>query len=115
MATKKRAAKDGDRQLMDASGGTAAKGKDFLQQKKAEDKMDAKAKKLNKGLRNAKESNKVLVTALAHGMATESDEAKKACLEEVATLAESIRDGSRTALREAAAETRNLQPAAKVY
>lgn len=108
MAAKK---KTQDRQFMDASGGAATSedAKSFLEGQADEDREDAKARHANKGLKNAKDLVATMAKAVAHGLASESEAVKAACLEEIADLGNAVRDGCRAALRAAKTETRNVQ------
>jgi hypothetical protein len=109
MATKKK--RDQDRGVMDAASVSPDKvsAQDFLSGQADDDRMDAKAKHANKGLKAAKDMVATMAKAIAHGLASDSDSVKLACLEEIADLGNSVRDGSRAAIRSAKSENRNLQ------
>ena len=111
MASKRK--KDQDRVFMDAAGAppaaTKAEAADFMHEKADEDRTDAKIRHADKGLRSAKETLATMVKAVAHGLASDSDAVKAACLEEVADLGNAVRDGCRAALRAAKTEKRNVQ------
>lgn len=110
MAAKKKN-RDQDRSVMDASSVAPDKvpAKSFLAEQADDDRLDAKAKHANKGLRSAKDTVATMAKAIAHGLASDSECVKLACLEEIADLGNSVRDGSRAAIRSAKTETRNLQ------
>lgn len=109
-ARKNRAA---DRPLMDMSGqppeAAAPDVRNFLVDAAEDDRLDAKTKHLNKGLRTAKDLLATMTKSAAHGLASDSDAIKDACLEELAELGGSVRDSSRAAKRSATKENRNLQ------
>jgi hypothetical protein len=96
----------------DAAGGTdkADQAAGFLGDQADEDRDTAKTSQAAKGLRTAKDLVGVMAKAIAHGLASESDGVKLACLEEVADLGNAARDACRAAMRDAKKETRNLQP-----
>ena len=108
-----RKSKAGDRPVMDMGGqvaapeGTAAK--TFLDEQADADRGDAKTKHANKGLRTSKDLVATMAKSAAHGLASDSDAVKIACLEELAELGNSVRDGARAALRQMKAENRNVQ------
>jgi len=105
--------KDVDRPVMDMAGavtappGTAARS--FLEEQADEDRGDAKTKHANKGLRTAKDLVATMMKSAAHGLASDSDVVKVACLEELAELGNSVRDGARAAMRQMKAENKNVQ------
>ena len=96
--------KDRDRPRMDMSGSASV-----LEKQAEVDRVDARARHLSDGLKSAKEHMQRIDKAIAHGNATDSDDMKRGCLTEVADLASTIRDGARRAIRNAAAESRNVQ------
>lgn len=109
MATRKK--KDQDRHVMDASSVDPQRvpASDFLAGQAEEDREDAKARHLNKGLKTAKELCATMAKAIAHGLASDSEAVKLACLEEIGDLGGGVRDGSRAAIRAGKKENRNLQ------
>jgi hypothetical protein len=99
-----------DRQVMDMSSQAAeVSAKTFLDDQADEDRTDAKASHANKGLKAAKELLGTMTKAVAHGLSSENDSVKQACLDEVAELGNACRDACRAAIRSAKAETRNVQ------
>lgn len=105
-SAKKSSAKDAP--IMDKAG--AKKGPGYMGNQADLDRGDAKAAKLEKGLADVKDSAAQMVKAIAHGIATDSDEMMSAVLDEVATLGNGIRDRARKALRDWKAPARNEQP-----
>lgn len=102
-----RKAKTQDRGVMDAS---ATRDKDNFMTKKAEDdKEDAKARHSRKGLEEAKKLASSLTKCVAHGLSSDSDDAKEMCLREASDIGNQVRDCSNAALRAAKTETRNIQ------
>lgn len=102
--------KEQDRTYMDASAPAAQDdAKNFLAEKADDDREDAKAKHANKGLRTAKDLLGTMVKAVAHGLSSDSDDVKRACLDEVAELGNAVRDAARAAMRASKTETRNVQ------
>jgi len=115
MARKNGKAKTQDRQFMDASSAPTAKqtdkkAKTFMDKQADEDRDDAKATHCNKGLKSCKDLLDQMSKAVAHGIATEHDGQKRACLAEVGDLGNAVRDTARQAVRDSKVEKRNLQP-----
>jgi hypothetical protein len=112
MAAKKTAKKSTNKgatdSLMDKSGGKPAAG--YMADQAEEDRTDAKAAKLEKGLAAVKDMAAQMAKGIAHGIATDSDEMMAAVLDEVAALGNAIRDRARKALRDYKAPAKNVQP-----
>lgn len=111
MASKKKgdepATTSGD-SMLDKSG-DKVKGGTFMHDKADLDRTDARTSKLQKGLSDCKEHAATMVKAIAHGIATESEEMVLAVLDEVANLGATIRDRAKRAIREGKASQNNEQ------
>jgi hypothetical protein len=92
---------------MDAS--SAKDAKNFLSAQADDDRKDAKAKHLSKGLRTAKELVATMQKSVAHGIASQADEIQRVCLDELAELGNAIRDAARAAIRNSTSEAKNVQ------
>lgn len=97
--------RDQDRPIMDRAGD-----KDFLRKQADADRKDAKTRHLDKALKTAREAVSTMAKAAAHGLASDSWDAKEACLEELATLGNHVRDEAREGMRNAKGEKKNVQP-----
>jgi len=103
MATRRRRAlaKAGDAQAETAG---------YMGDQANEDRATSRNRVANRGLRDAKTLANTILKAIAHGTSSVQDEMKHACLREIATLAEQVRDGCRAAADEAeSAPTLNEQ------
>jgi hypothetical protein len=101
-----------DRPLQDMSGQQFEDdgvGADYLAGQAEEDRRDAKTKHLDTGLTQAKQIAGDMVKLAAAGMATDQGDLKAALLNELADKAAELTTGSRKAVRDAKAETRNVQ------
>lgn len=117
MARKNGKVKTQDRTYMDASSApkptavqTDKAAKTFMDRQADEDREDAKASHCNKGLKTCKDLLDQMRKAVDHGIATEHDGQKRACLAEVGDLGNAVRDCAREAVRNSKTEKRNLQP-----
>ncbi len=107
---KKKGKRDQDRPVMDA-----ASSPDFMRKQAEEDRVDAKTKHLDRGLKTARDAVATMAKSAAHGLASDSHEVKLACLEELATLGNHCRDATREAMRKAKGEKKNVQPSKVVH
>jgi hypothetical protein len=74
-----------------------------------DDRLDAKARHMKKGLDAAKETAANILKLAAAGLADETEELRAMLLNKIADLGGDIRDAARKAVREAKTETRNVQ------
>lgn len=84
----------------------------FLIAKAGEDVEDAKKRHVGSAVDDSLEATKKIVKLLSAAKVVESESVACDVLNEVADLAESVRDGCRRGVRNAKTETRNLQPSA---
>lgn len=82
-----------------ASDGDKKTAKHFMAAQADDDKTDAKAKAANKGLRSAKDNLATMTKLCTAAIATDSDDVKLSCLQEIADLGNAVRDGCRAAMR----------------
>tara|TARA_R110000796_G_scaffold229663_6_gene347092 strand:+ start:1271 stop:1717 length:447 start_codon:yes stop_codon:yes gene_type:complete len=101
---------DRDRSIMDKAGATSPT---FLHEQANLDRQDAATAALDKALGKCKELAAAIVKSIAHAQATETDEMKMACLDEIATLGNKCRDKARTAIRDAKKAQAKAEPAPK--
>lgn len=109
-AKKPKGRDDKDRAVMDAASQVKpGPAKGYMHDQADLDRGDARSTKLNKALTKVKDDCASMSKAIAHAQATDHDDMKVACLDEIATLGNSIRDAARKAIRDAKQPAPNVQ------